>query len=405
MMSHGARPSSVLMVINTTGLQYDDRLRKEAGSLQALGLDVSILGLEYANRPARLTVYEGVVATTIRLRSRGWFAQSHGVVAKTVEMYLQIMANVLRVRPHVVWCHDLGMAGLVPVLALFRSCGVIRSVVWDQHELPSDGLLQSRGYRRVYEWLLGLCDSVVMANHERRALIVNWFGKEPRVPIEVLENYPDARFGDLVASELPPDVTEWLDGSPYLLAQGGANPDRHLDRLVAATLRMPQFKLVVVGPYLQDVLADLEREHGSALGRRVLFTGPVPQLELTRFIDRAYASVVLYQADSANTRLCAPNRLYQALVRGVPVVVGVNPPMADLVNARQCGVVLRTDGADIDDLCEGFRRLESGYEAFKANAAKTHGLLWESQQAVVARIVEPVLLGAHENSLSPASCE
>jgi glycosyltransferase involved in cell wall biosynthesis len=349
--------------------------------------------------------YEGGPATTIRLRSRGWSAQGRGVVAKTLEMYLRFIANIVRTRPDVVWCHELGMSGLVPVLALFRSCGLIRRVVWDQHELPSDGLLKNSGYRRVFRWLVGLCDSVVMANHERRALVIDWLGEKPRVPIAVLENYPDARFGDLVATDLPRKVTEWLEGSPYLLAQGGANPDRHLDRLVSATLRMPQFKLLVVGPYLPQVLPDLERRHGSALGRQVLFTGPVPQLDLTRFIDHAYASVVLYQSDSANTRLCAPNRLYQALVRGVPVVVGVNPPMADLVNARRCGVVLRTDGASADDVCEGLRRLESGYEAFKASAARTHGLLWESQQAVVARIVEPTLFGAHENSLSPASCE
>src|SRR5712691_11728870 len=117
---------SVLMVINTTGLQYDDRLRKEVGSLQVLGLDVSILGLEYANRAARLVVYEGISATTVRLRSRGWFGQGRGLLVKTAEMYLRFLVNVVRSRPDVVWCHELGMSGLLPVLALFRSCGLIR---------------------------------------------------------------------------------------------------------------------------------------------------------------------------------------------------------------------------------------------------------------------------------------
>jgi hypothetical protein len=61
--------TTVLMVINTTGLQYDDRLRKEVGSLRAQRLDVSILGLEYANTAASTRVYGDVPAKTINLRS------------------------------------------------------------------------------------------------------------------------------------------------------------------------------------------------------------------------------------------------------------------------------------------------------------------------------------------------
>src|SRR5689334_21919868 len=138
---------SILMVINTTGLQYDDRLRKEVGSLRSLGADVRILGLEYANRPGRRSVYDGqTAATTIALRSRGWFGQGHGLVVKTLEMYLRFLADIIARRPDVVWCHDMEMTGLVPMLALLRLFGVIRTIVWDQHELPSDSRMQSACY-------------------------------------------------------------------------------------------------------------------------------------------------------------------------------------------------------------------------------------------------------------------
>jgi succinoglycan biosynthesis protein ExoL len=376
---------SVLMLINTTGLQYDDRLRKEAGSLQALGLAVSILALEYANRARQSLVYDGVPATTIRLRSRRWFPQSRGLVVKTAEMYLRFVAFVIRRRPDVVWCHDLEMGGLVPLLAALRALGLIRRIVWDQHELPSDRLRGTWMYRGLFGWLLNRCDSVIMANRERRALVLDWL--TTGTAIEILNNFPDARFGELARQPLPGEVTRWLDGFPYLLAQGGANPDRHLDSLVAAVLRATELKLVVVGPFNRKRVDDLEREHGGSLGQRVLFTGPVPQMELSRFIDHAYASVILYQANSDNTQLCAPNRLYQALVRNVPVVVGANPPMADLVRANSCGVVLNGDGGDVGDLSEGLQRLEAGHDGFsKAAAVKRDDLTWESQEPIVARI-------------------
>jgi glycosyltransferase involved in cell wall biosynthesis len=297
------------------------------------------------------------------------------------------------------------MSGFVPVLALLRLFGVVRFIVWDQHELPPDASMQNTSYRRVYTTLIGLCDRIVMANHERRTLVVEWLGGAAKTPICVLENYPDAQFSRLRIDELPEHVAAWLGGSPYLLAQGGANPDRHLSSLVAAVLRHPRFKLVVVGPYLPQVLATLQQAHGELLGQRVLFTGPVPQMELTRFIDHAYASVVLYQAHSANTRLCAPNRMYQALARAVPVLVGSNPPMATLVGQARCGVVLQTDGGAVDDICDGLSRLEAGYDEFSEQAAAPRDLLWESQDAVIARIIEPLVYGRYENSLSAAGLE
>ena len=48
-------------------------------------------------------------------------------------------------------------------------------------------------------------------------------------------------------ADLPDDVKSWLAGSPYLLAQGGANPDRHLDRLVAAVMRGAMFRSLSAG--------------------------------------------------------------------------------------------------------------------------------------------------------------
>src|SRR5262249_10885812 len=152
-------------------------------------------------------------------------------------------------------------------------------IVWDQHELPPDGLLRSSLYRRLFAWLVARCDRIVMASHERRALVKAWLG-QPDLDVDVLENFPDAHFATMAAGELPATVREWLDGSSYLLAQGGANPDRHLESLVAGLLATTGLKLVVVGPYSPAQPEALERTHGPSVHERVRFTGSVPQLEL-----------------------------------------------------------------------------------------------------------------------------
>jgi succinoglycan biosynthesis protein ExoL len=47
---------------------------------------------------------------------------------------------------------------------------------------------------------------------------------------------------------------------------------------------------------------------------------------------------------------------------------------------------LQSDGADVDDLCDGLRRLEARYAEFKKAAASKRDLTWESQEATVTRI-------------------
>jgi len=398
------RRASVSMVINTTGLEYDDRLRKEVGSLKARGIDVAIVAIEYANTEGRRLVYDGVPATTFRLRSRTWFPRSRGVIVKTLELYFRIIARLLLTRPSVVWCHDLEMGALVPVLALMRACGAVDRVVWDQHELPADRLLASRAYRQLFAWLVNGCDRIVVASAERREYMARWLDGRVRTPVDALENYPDATFASLPVRDLPDDLDAWLDGRPYLVAQGGANPDRHLPNLVAAVMRTGLFKLVVVGPFSAPQVEALERAHGAALRDRVFFTGLKPQLDLARFLDHAVASVVLYQASSANTRLCAANRLYQAIVRRVPVIAGSNPPMARVVSALGCGVVLHSDGADVDDVCDGIRRLADGLSDIRP--AMAGAFTWESQATRVAEIAEAsAATDSYENALSVAGCE
>ena len=113
----------------------------------------------------------------------------------------------------------------------------------------------------------------------------------------------------------------------------------------------------------------------------------VPQFELVNYIDNALASIVLYNAGTQNSRLCAPNRLYQALSRGVLVIAGSNPPMKTLVERLGCGVVLQGDGRDEKDVRQGIRSLMANHEKYKKNAeTQKQAVTWESQNITIGKI-------------------
>ncbi len=383
--------NSVLMLIKTAGLAYDDRLRKEVLSLRSLGVSVAIAALEDANRAERRVLFDDVSCETLRLRSRDRYGHGGGQLSvKVPELYARLLATVVRRRPDVVWFHNLDLAGMAPLLAAVRSARMVKRLIWDQHELPADGWLSNASRMRWFERLANRCDAVVMANEERLDHLHAERGVRFKPPVAVLHNYPDQVFAQLPREELPESVRAWCGATPYLLAQGGANPNRCLPQLAEALLAVEGLKLLIVGPYRPEQVEQLEARHGAALHERIRFTGAVPQLELAPFIDHALASVVLYAATDINNLLCAPNRLYQAMVRGIPVLVGSNPPMRDLVNRLRNGIVLASDGSDSADLVQGIRALREQHGAL-SNCAQAHqgDLLWEKQNDRIARLLEP----------------
>jgi len=373
----------ILAVLKTTGVQYDDRFRKESETLASLGHEVHLAVVESANRSREVTTEQGVHIRAYSLATRRWFAQSRGLALKTFEMYLRALLRLVRIRPDVLWLHNEEMAGLVPAGWVAKKAGLIRRIVWDQHELPAEAWLRGARGPRLMRWLLRCCDAVLVANEERRDHLLGRLGGESD-RFYVLDNLCDRRFQDLPPGVLPGDVEAWLGGDPYVLAQGGGVPGRHLAEVVEAVMGTPGVKLVVVGPYDAAQVEDLRRHWGGSFDRKVRFPGTVPQMELVRFIDGALAGIVLYGAIRPNNELCAPNRLYQALARGVPVVVGANPPMKRIVSRWECGVVLEGDGRDAEDVRRGIAELLARREALRENARKTIGQLqWESQVGAI----------------------
>jgi len=377
----------LVMLINTAGLEYDDRLRKECLALRDLGYSPRIVALEYDNAKKHGITEDGIPYRAVRLVSRKALPRGRVLAIKVLEMYVKVIREMLRGRVQVVWLHNIEMTGLILVAWVLRRLGFVKRIVWDQHELPPSRILSKRIGLFILKILVIGCDAVIVANKERRELLLLHLGERFRQRFYVLENFADKAFVNLSQGVLPLELTEWLDGQPFILAQGGANPDRHLEELVEAVLRVEDVKLVVVGPYQPQKLDALRLRWGEQLMDHVYFTGLVPQTELVNYIDHALASLVLYAQSSENSRLCAPNRLYQALARGVPVLVGSNPTMVSVVQRIRCGVVLADDGEDVEGLRLGIEKIAANAQAYKEAAEAMRGdLTWEAQTATLAAI-------------------
>jgi len=170
--------------------------------------------------------------------------------------------------------------------------------------------------------------------------------------------------------------------------QGLSLQNRYPENSLRAVLSVKNLNAIVVGGIYEETRVRLCQEYGAMLKKRVLFMGMIDQLQIPSFLVEALFSIVLYTTDIPNSRYCEPNRLYQSLAMNVPVIVGCNEPMKEIVEDYGFGIVLKSDGRDLNELCAAVRRMMLErflfIEAIKLNKSK---FMWEQQDEILNDLI------------------
>ena len=130
-----------------------------------------------------------------------------------------------------------------------------------------------------------------------------------------------------------------LSDARILIIHGSIGPAKGLLETVAALERLPSdCKLVLLGSgLLGDQL--MARSHTSALRGRLFIRPHVAQTELLAWLSGADVAVIAFQPSSLNQQYATPNRLFESLAAGIPVVVSDFPEMRRIVAENDVGAV------------------------------------------------------------------
>ncbi len=142
-----------------------------------------------------------------------------------------------------------------------------------------------------------------------------------------------------------------------ILYQGIFDPSRRLDHLIAAMELLPAtVALVIMGRGSAEQKDSLEALRQSlGLQRRVFFHPFVPYDRLAAYTRSADIGVLLYTNDCRNNFYCAPNKLYEYLHAGLPVVTSAFPGLEAVVDGFQLGICV--DPESPADIAQGLSRL------------------------------------------------
>ncbi len=198
-----------------------------------------------------------------------------------------------------------------------------------------------------------------------------------------------------VVGELDPDLARRervLAGSRWLLIyQGVLSPNRGLPELIAAMELLDDCSLLLLGDgVLRDDLRRAADEAG--LAQRVTFVETVPVPEMMRIVAACDAGIIPIIGSCLSYVFAAPNKLFEDMMAGIPVVVSDLPDMADIVRAEGVGTLI-ADPRSPASIAAAVRRLLDDAEPLRAKGERARAAAlarynWDREQAKLLAVFD-----------------
>jgi len=354
----------ILSVIND--LVSDQRMHRIASALQAHGHEVLLVGrvlpgsAEITKRPYQTH------------RMKLWFTQGKWFY---LHYNWRLFWFLLRKKADILVANDLDT-----LLANFLASRIKRSrLVYDSHEYFTEvpELIHRPRTRNIWlrleKWIFPQLKQVYTVN----ASIASIYHEKYGVDVQVIRNLPFRREAILVPKE------------NILIYQGALNLGRGIELMIDAMEHLPTYRLWIFGG---GDKADALREQAAskAWRDRVIFKGRLPFEQLFEWTSQAKLGFSLEEDLGANYHFASPNKVYDYVQAGVPVLVSDLPEMRRTVETYKVGAVLANEHRTPQLLAQQVKALvedEGRYKACQLNCLKAAPELnWEQEQAKLLEI-------------------
>lgn len=402
------RPLSIVML--TADRQIDRRILLEADALESVGYIVKIIGMPLDNgyvdsdprvvrigRRGDLSTQQNTFADVYRLM-RAALPKKNILVSrlksfiwrylvKSEKFFLSaFLTEVLPFQPHILVAHDLPMLPIARAIA--DKLGA--KLVYDSHELFCE---QEFSEKEKNEWArvearhISICDAVITVN----ASIASELSRRyPLKNVNVIHNAERSSALPVKTRRLHEIFNIGVNGK-ILLLQGGLSTGRNLEALVEAMtyVRNPLIHLVILG---EGPLAQLLQRATTQNGliNKVHFHPHVSQQELLTFTESAEAGVIPYQATCLNNYYCTPNKLFEFIAAGVPILSSDLPELRKFVVGHNIGLVGNmSDAYSIANLIDEFFMDTKRATTWRENILEVRKkICWEEESKALINIFQ-----------------
>lgn len=317
------------LVLGST--QYDSRVLKETAAIDRAGMFDRVLVLGLTDEMHGVERREGGRTTReFSLRTRGLPRNLAGQSIKFAEWRSRILRACRGLPIGVVHCHDL--LPLPVAVRIKRQTGA--KLIYDAHELETEraGLqgLRRRLAQRTERRMMRHVDAIVTVSPS----IVDWYrDRHPGVEVVLVRNVPERVPVNETAEPLR-DRLGVPDDAALFISIGGFSRGRGIERALCAFADDSVRHHVVFmgfGPLAGEIDA------AAAGCARIHRIPPVASGDVIRVAAGADVGLSLIDDICLSYRFCLPNKLFECLVAGLPVLCSDLPDQGELVARYRCG--------------------------------------------------------------------
>lgn len=358
----------------------DSRVLKTSKSLLHLGNEVQVVALHEGD----LKEYElisGVCVHRIKLITKIWYKYRLIQVIKLFEFIIRFILLYRNV--DIIHCNDL--AGLfVGVCAKVTKPKL--NLVYDSHEFAIN---QIPYQSKLSIWLHKIFESIVIKYAQKvinvSDSIANEYSRMYHIPKpHLLLNCPlyiEQPKHNFFRENLGIKVDQTI-----FLYQGKLSKSRNIDMLIKSFSEQKSDKNVLVlmgyGPLKSFIQKKTQQQNN------IFFHSAVKPDKVLDFTSSADFGISFFEDSCLSLRYCLPNKLFEYMMAGLPVLTSNLPEMRKLVETEGVGIVAE------ENTVEGFKKavqdsLRLNYKAIQKRVfAARKKYCWEEQEKVLKEIYD-----------------
>lgn len=316
------REKGNVFVLRSTAIDPEPRVEKTAKWLQEAGYNVTILGWDREGTSKSKEITSGIAIE--RSKFKGKYGAGLGNLRGLIQFNLHILKRLFYSKPNIVHACDLDT--LVPALIY---CKIKRKkLVYDIFDFYAEsryvGKLKTP-ISQLERWACEKCDSVIVV-HEKRIEQLEPVSDNTREKIEVIYNTPNKIKFNVTNVE-----------SNYFCYVGVLQPDRGIKHVINVVKQIPTVSFKYAG-------------YGSLVNELAMLSSDAPNIEFLGRVNYktaleieagTLAIIAFYDSSlGGNNLFAAPNKLFEALMLGKPLITSEGTLLADIVKSEDIGYVI-----------------------------------------------------------------
>ncbi len=304
---------------------------------------------------------------------------------KFIHYNLKVFFFLISKPLEILHCHDLWTIPAAYALSLMKKF----RLVYDAHEYFAGLEIFKKNKIRKKLWMLveriamKHVDVLITVSEPIAELYAQEYPKLKN--IEVIRNLPKLE----VVPENSHNSYFPVTDKKIVLFQGHFKPGRGLMQLIEAMSLIDEAYLVLIGG---GELEEAIREKIKALDikSKISFIGYIPTEQLITTTARADLGIVLFEPTSLNYTYALPNKFFEYIMAGIPVLASNLETFEDYIDKYKFG--LTVDPHDIRAIAQAIKTMISDEKQMKQwceNAQRASKILnWDNESHILLKIYE-----------------